>query len=70
VTLENGKLFIEDTNPNDRLPKVQLYAQSETMFYIKEAEVKFEFVNDTSNDSLKIVTYNSRGKDAEWTRTK
>jgi len=70
VTLENGKLFIEDTNPNDRLPKVQLYAQSETMFYIKEAELKFEFVNDTSNNSLKIVTYNSRGKDAEWIKTK
>ena len=70
VTLENGMLFIEDTNPNDRLPKVQLYAQSETMFYIKESELKFEFVNDTSNNSLKIVTYNSRGKDAEWIRTK
>lgn len=70
VTLEKGTLFIEDTNSNDRLPKVQLYAQSETMFYIKEAELKFEFVNDTSNNSLKIVTYNSRGKDAEWIKTK
>jgi CubicO group peptidase (beta-lactamase class C family) len=70
VTLENGTLFIKDTNPNDRLPKVQLYAQSETMFYIKEAELKFEFVKDTINNSLKIVTYNSRGKDAEWTKTK
>lgn len=70
VTLEKGTLFIEDTNPNDRLPKVQLYTQSEPMFYIKEAELKFEFVNDTSNNSLKIVTYNSRGKDAEWIKTK
>lgn len=69
VTLENGTLFIEDSNPNDRLPKVKLYAQSETMFYIKEAELKFEFVTDTSNNSLKIVTYNSRGKDAEWIKT-
>jgi len=70
VTLENGTLFIEDTNPNDRLPKVQLYAQSETMFYMKEAELKFEFVNDTGSNSLKIVTYNNRGKDAEWIKTK
>lgn len=70
VTLESGKLFIEDTNPNDRLPKVQVYAEKENRFYIKEAQLKFEFVTDTSNSSLKIVTYNSRGKDAEWIKTK
>lgn len=70
VTLENGKLFIEDTNLNDRLPKVELYAQSKNMFYIKEAELKFEFANDTSNNPIKIITYNNRGKDAEWTKTK
>ena len=70
VTLEKGTLFIEDTNPNDRLPKVQLYAQSETIFYIKEAELKFEFASDTSNNSIKIITYNNRGKDAEWTKAK
>lgn len=70
VTLENGKLFIKDTNPNDRLPKVPLYAQSETMFYMKEAELKFEFVKDSNNNILKIITYNNRGKDAEWIKTK
>ena len=70
ISLENGKLYVEANNPNDRLPKVQLYAQSKNMFYIKEAELKFEFVNNISNDSIKIVTYNNRGKDAEWTKTK
>lgn len=70
VTLENGKLFIEDTNPNDRLPKVQLYASSKNMLYIKEAELKFEFVKDIINNVEKIVTYNSHGKDAEWIKTK
>lgn len=70
VTLENGKLFIEDTNPNDRLPKVQLYAESESKFYMKEAELKFEFVKDISSSSLKIITYNNRGKDAEWKKIK
>jgi CubicO group peptidase (beta-lactamase class C family) len=71
VTLENGKLFIEDTNPNDRLPKVQLHAQSDKRFYIKEAgDLQFEFVTDPANNSVKIVTYNSRGKDAEWIRTR
>jgi len=70
VTLQNGNLFIEDTNPDDRLPKVQLYAESENRFYMKEAELKFEFVNDTTNGSRKIITYNHRGKDAEWRKTK
>ena len=34
----------------------------------KEAALKFEFVKDTNN-TFKIVTYNNRGKDAEWTKT-
>jgi CubicO group peptidase (beta-lactamase class C family) len=70
VTLENAKLFIEDTNPIDRLPKVRLYAESENKFYMKEAELKFEFVKDTINNSVKIITYNNRGKDAEWIKAK
>lgn len=70
VTFKNGKLFVEAKNPDDRLPEVQLYAQSKNMFYIKEADLKFEFVNDVSKNSFKIVTYNNRGKDAEWIKTK
>lgn len=71
VTLENGSLFIEDTNPDARLPKVQLYAESENKFFIKEvAELKFEFIKDTNKNVVKAVTYNSRGKDAEWKKIK
>ena len=69
VTLENGSLFVEDTNPDARLPKVQLYAKTENEFYMKEAPLRFEFVKDVNN-SFKIVTYNNRGKDAEWTKTR
>ena len=68
VTLENGSLFIEDTNPEARLPKVQLYAKTKNEFYMKEAPLRFEFIKDT-NKVFKIVTYNNRGKDAEWTKT-
>ncbi len=68
VTFEDGRLFIEAANPDDRLPKVQMYAKSENEFYIKEALLRFEFIKDTNNTS-KIVTYNHRGKDAEWTKT-
>jgi CubicO group peptidase (beta-lactamase class C family) len=68
VTFEDGMLSIEAANPDDRLPKVQMYASSETQFYIKEAALRFEFVKDTNN-VFKVVTYNNRGKDAEWTKT-
>lgn len=68
VTFEDGTLSIEAANPDDRLPKVQLYANSENEFYIKEAALKFEFIRDTDK-AFKIVTYNNRGKDAEWTKT-
>lgn len=68
VTFEDGKLSIEAANPDDRLPKVQMYATSENEFYIKEAALRFEFVKD-SNNSPKIITYNNRGKDAEWKKT-
>ena len=70
VTFENGKLFIRDTNPKDMLPKVQLFAESENMFYMKEARLRFEFVHDKNNNSLKIVTYNTNGKDAECIKVK
>ena len=68
LTLENGSLFVEDTNPEARLPKVLLYAERQNKFYIKEAPLRFEFIKDTNN-AFKIVTYNNRGKDAEWTKT-
>ena len=68
VTFEDGRLFIEATNLDDRLPKVQMYASSKNEFYIKEAALRFEFVRD-NNNSFKIVTYNNRGKDAEWIKT-
>ena len=68
VTFDDGRLSIEASNPDDRLPKVFLYAKSETEFYIKEAPLRFEFVKD-ANNSFKIVTYNNRGKDAEWIKT-
>jgi CubicO group peptidase (beta-lactamase class C family) len=69
VTLNNGRLSIEASNPADRLPKVLLYANSENEFYIKEAPLRFEFIKDVKN-VFKIVTYNNRGKDAEWTKVK
>nr|WP_068890896.1 serine hydrolase domain-containing protein [Pedobacter panaciterrae] len=66
VSQEGSKLFVEGLNPNDRLPKVRMYAETVNKFYIKEAQLKFEFVRDEVSGLNKIVTYNNRGKDAEW----
>ena len=70
VTFENGKLFIEASLPADRLTKVQLLAENKNKFFIKEVvKLEFEFVKDTSTNSLKLITYNKNGKDAEWKKT-
>jgi hypothetical protein len=37
---------------------------------MKEAQLRFEFILDADNNSLKIVTYNNSGKDAEWIKVK
>ena len=70
ITWQDHNLYVEDLNPADRLPKVMLYSKSKNEFYIKEASLQFEFVPDTINSNqFKIITYNLRGKDAEWKKT-
>jgi len=66
ITFENDKLFVEDTNPQDKLPKVQLHYGNDDTFYITEANLRFQFLKDKSNHYYKLITYNSGGKDAEW----
>ncbi len=70
VTFKEGSLFIEDTNPNDRLPQVRVYPQNEHKFYMKEAPVTFDFLYDNQKQLLKVITYVSGRKDAEWLKTK
>jgi CubicO group peptidase (beta-lactamase class C family) len=70
VSFKDGKLFILCTNPKAHLPKVQLYPESNTVFFMKEAPLKFEFSPDATTHSLKLTTYNSFGKDADWIKIK
>jgi CubicO group peptidase (beta-lactamase class C family) len=70
VVFKEGSLFIEDTNPNDRLPQVRVYPKNEHRFYMKEAPVVFDFVYDSQKKLLKIITYVSGRKDADWEKTK
>jgi hypothetical protein len=37
---------------------------------MKEAQLRFEFVRDENNNPIKLVTYNTNGKDAEWIKAK
>lgn len=70
ITFKDGKLFVEDTNPKDKLPKLELHSENATMFYIKEAQLRFEFIKDSTGNIIKIITYNTRGKDADWMKLK
>lgn len=70
VTYKDHQLFVEAVNPKDRLPRVRLYAKSDNRFYMKEAVLEFEFEKDPSSNSIKLTTYNSGGKDAEWKKIK
>ena len=70
VSFKDDKLFVEASNPNDKLPQVELHANSDSKFYINEAQLQFEFIKDANGAILKIVTYNTRGKDAEWIKVK
>jgi CubicO group peptidase (beta-lactamase class C family) len=70
ITFENRHLFVEAFNPQDRLPRVQLYAKKSNMFYIKEANLEFEFAINSETHLLQLTTYNDKGKDAEWKKIK
>jgi CubicO group peptidase (beta-lactamase class C family) len=66
VTFRKHQLFVKAGNPKDRLPEVQLYAESANHFYIKEASLKFVFSFDSVAHGYMLTTYNSAGKDADW----
>ena len=70
VTFKNGNLFIEATNPKDHLPRLKLYALNETNFYIKEAQLKFGFVNDATNAPVKLMTYVVEEEKEDWKKIK
>jgi hypothetical protein len=70
VSFKDGKLFVEAANPDDRLPQLELHAASATKFYINEAQLQFEFVAGADGNIVKVITYNTRGKDAEWVKIK
>jgi hypothetical protein len=45
---------------------LQLHAKSNTRFYIKEANLEFEFSTDKTGAINPLTTYNGSKKDADW----
>lgn len=66
ITRKGNRLFVEAVNPKDRLPRVQLHAKSSTRFYIKEANLEFDFSTDNTGMLNTLTTYISNKKDADW----
>lgn len=53
VTLESGNLFIQATNQ----PRVNIYPESETKFFLKVVPAKVEFKRNTANQVDALVLY-------------
>ena len=53
VTYEGGQLTIQATHQ----PKVTIYAESETKFYLKVVNAQVEFVRDENNRVLQLILY-------------
>lgn len=66
ITRKGNRLFVEAVNPKDRLPRVQLHAKSSTRFYIKEANLEFDFSADNAGIMNILTTYINNKKDADW----
>lgn len=70
VSFKGHRLYIEATNPKDRLPKVELLEQGIDAFYIKEAALQFTFVTGHEKDVIKLFTYITPEKKEEWLKVK
>jgi hypothetical protein len=66
ITVEGGRLQAE--GPNNGLPKSPLYAQTETRFYIRVADVVWDFVKDAGGKVTSVISHEE--KDYELKKVK
>jgi Domain of unknown function (DUF3471) len=66
ITFENGHLYVEGRN--NGLPKSILTAESNSKFYLRIADVEFDFVKDTNGNVIKLVSHEE--KDYELKKVK
>ncbi len=60
ITLENDHLQIEA--PSGGLPKSPLFAESQTLFYLKLIDAEIEFVEDAAGNITQLISH-ANGKD-------
>lgn len=53
ITKEDGKLMAQGTGQ----PKLQLFAESQIKFFVKEAPIQIEFVVDASGKATSLIVY-------------
>jgi hypothetical protein len=53
ISKEDGKLMAQGTGQ----PKLQLFAESQTKFFVKEAPIQIEFVVDASGKATSLFVY-------------
>jgi len=70
VTLIDSSLYVEATNPKDKLPRVRLYALDKNKFYMKEAQLKFSFLAGEQGIPQTLYTYIVEEKREEWKKIK
>ena len=66
VTFADGHLWIE--GPNNGVPKTQLITESATRFFIRLANVHWDFVKDAAGNVIKVISHEE--KDYELAKIK
>jgi hypothetical protein len=66
IIFENGHLYAE--GPNNGLPKSVLTAEGNNRFYLRIADVAFDFVRDTNGTVIKLISHEE--KDYELKKVK
>ncbi|RZS70654.1 beta-lactamase [Pseudobacter ginsenosidimutans] len=70
VTLENGQLYIEGSNPADQITKIPVYPYQVDHFFTKGPDFKMEFRKDNAGNYAKIVTTARSKFIFEWKKEK
>ena len=65
VTKEQGKLFLQGTGQD----KLEMFADTETKFFVKVNDAQFEFVKDDSGKVIKAIL-NQGGRQADAKKIK
>ena len=63
ITLENGQLMSQATNQQ----KLPLFAESETMFFLKLVDAQIEFVKNEKGEVTNLVLHQN-GRDVKGVR--